>query len=363
MRGRLRIVGVGLLLGGLALTVRPAPGTSEGDVLRYGVSRTTIGGLAINWVLCPGEAPRTVRVGEDLGGSRTAAGVPVFWEIRSDRPANTVATVERYVVGETPAGFYQTIALLQPLPTDPTDLFSIDSPPGDAASTNGMGFGLADLPSSGIYRGNYETVSEDQFAKDGLRTCNRTAGADDPLLRLGHAIAFLGLVGLALTAGRRVVLVGAGVLLVAAFLTRTWPAVGPLPVLGARQAAPAFAPGRATVPVGRQILADLSPGSTAVHEVAPGFFVARILAPSDYAFVVSCGDLSVQISESSEIPDGGTGSREIIGCATPRPVRSGIGFRTDRAHLVEVSILSNGAAPWHLVVIDGSGEIGPFEEP
>jgi hypothetical protein len=100
-----------------------------------------------------------------------------------------------------------------------------------------------------------------------------------------------------------------------------------------------------------------------VHEATGGVFVARFIAPGDYAFVVSCRGRSLQIGESSEIPNGGTGSRQVIGCANRDPVRSSIGWRPDRARLVEVVVFANGATDWHLVVVAGAGRIGPFDQP
>src|SRR5437764_1734703 len=98
---------------------RNSPSSAD-NTLRYGVSQAASGaGLAIHWVLCPSDTPRIVDVGEDVGGSRTPAGVPIFWQIRSDRPANRTTTIETYVVGETPPDFYETIPIWTPLPTNP----------------------------------------------------------------------------------------------------------------------------------------------------------------------------------------------------------------------------------------------------
>jgi hypothetical protein len=298
-----------------------------------------------------------------VGGSRTAAGVPVFWEIRSDRSPNSAASVEQYAVGAAPPGFYETIPLTQPLPTDPTDLISIQSPPGDATSMNGMGFALADVPPTGIYRGNYETVSNAQFTQDGIASCAAADGASDPLLLLALAIFVTGIAFVAVTASRRIASVAVGVVTLALVLVRAPAVVTPQLVASPRQAAAAFAPGVAEAPTGRKILVDLSPQSPSVHAVSPTFYVARFLAPGDYAFVVSCSDTSIQIGESSEIPNGGTGSRQLVGCSTPQVVRSGIGSRSDRARLVEISVLTNGVSDWHVVVLDGGGDVGPFEQP
>jgi hypothetical protein len=227
---------------------------------------------------------------------------------------------------------------------------------------NGMGFALGDVPSTGIYRGDYQVVSDEQFAAEGSGACGATAVAG-PFRWLGLFLVLVGVLAFAATLSRRTVLVLAGLTIVALAVTTLLAPVRQELVAGAREKASAFAPGSAEVPPGRTVIADLGPQSASVHEVAEGLFVARFLAPGDYAFMVDCSGRSLQVSESSEIPNGGTGSRELIGCANPDPVRSGIGSRPDRARLVEVVVLTNGAADWRVVVLDGAGIVGPFDQP
>jgi hypothetical protein len=359
--GRLRVIGTALVLAGAVIGAGTPSGS--GDTLRYGVSKTASGaGLAIHWVLCPGDAPRTVDVGENVGGSRTPPGVPFYWQIRSDRPVNEVTTIETYVVGATPADFYETVPVLAPLPGDPGAPLSISSPPGGAASTNGMGFALVDLPSSGVYRGDYQAVSDEQFAEEGARSCESGVAAW-PFRLLGILMFVFGVASLMATAARRTLLIGAVLMVMTTVVAFGTALTRPDPFSSPREEASAFSPGSAAAPPGRRIVADLGPTSASVHEVAEGFYVARFLAPGDYAFVVGCSGLSLQIGEASAIPNGGTGGRQLIGCSNPHPVRSGIGWRPDRARLVEVSVLTNGAPDWHLVVVEGSGTVGPFDQP
>jgi hypothetical protein len=88
------------------------------------------------------------------------------------------------------------------------------------------------------------------------------------------------------------------------------------------------------------VLLDMSP---ATHQARPGgIFVARILAPGPYAFVVSCDGSSIHVGESSEIEDGGTGGRQLVGCTTARPVQGAIADRSDRAEFVKIVVDPNG---------------------
>jgi len=226
---------------------------------------------------------------------------------------------------------------------------------------NGMGFALEDLPSSGVYRGDYLAVSDEQFAHDGARTCE--SGAPPWPFRLLGILLFIGGAAVLLTtAARRTLLIVGALVVVTAAVALGVAATRPEPFAGAREEASAFGPGRAVAPPGRTIIADLGPTSPSVREVGDRF-VARFLAPGDYAFVVGCSGRSLQIGESSEIPDGGTGGRQLIGCSNPHLIRSGIGSRPDRARLVEVSVFTNGATDWRVVVVEGSGDVGPFDQP
>jgi hypothetical protein len=98
----------------------------------------------------------------------------------------------------------------------------------------------------------------------------------------------VGVLAFAATLSRRTVLVLAGLTIVALAVTTLLAPVRQELVAGAREKASAFAPGSAEVPPGRTVIADLGPQSASVHEVAEGLFVARFLAPGDYAFMVGC---------------------------------------------------------------------------
>lgn len=360
-RSRSRVAGGLLAIGGLILLATAIPATSSASgELTYGVSRVDGDpGIAIHWVLCPGVPARTVDLEGYTGGSQPPTAVPVLWQIRSDAAPTETARVETFTVGQTPPGFYETVRYGSRLPDD---LIVISGPPGDASSMNGMSFRLGDLPRDGVYRGTYETVSVDQFARDGLASCSGSGGTPGPRSDLG--LLLLGLGGL-LVAGRArptAAFVAATVAIVAI--------AGLVPVLAGRpladssgvaQASTAFVAGTAEEPPGRHVLLGLSPDTAAASP--DGVYVARIIAPRSYSFVVQCDGPSVQIGEGARITDGATGGRQVIGCATPEPVRGVIADRTDRGQLVEIVVNPNGMSHWRVVVIEGSGTVGPFAEP
>lgn len=130
---------------------------------------------------------------------------------------------------------------------------------------------------------------------------------------------------------------------------------------GAAQASDAFVAGVAEVPAGRRVLRDFSPNTAAASP--DGMYVARIIAPRSYSFVVECDGPSLQIGEGAGITDGGTGGRQVIGCATREPVRGVIADRRDRSQLVEIVVNPNGIRNWRVVIIEGPGNVGPFGEP
>lgn len=360
-RSKTRSAGALLAIGGLILLVTTVSATSSASgELTYGVSRVDGDpGIAIHWVLCPGVPAWTVDLEGYTGGSQPPTAVPVLWQIRSDTAPTETASVETFTVGQTPPGFYETVNYAGRLPDD---LIVISSPPGDASSMDGMSFRLGELPRDGVYRGTYETVSVERFARDGLASCSGGGGTPGPRSDLG--LLLLGLGGL-LVAGRArptAAVVGAMVAIVAI--------AGLLPVLagrpltrsnGAAQASAAFASGAAEVPAGRHVLLDLSPNTAAASP--DGMYVARIIAPRSYSFVIECDGPSLQIGEGAGITDGGTGGRQVIGCATPEPVRGVIADRTDRSQLVEIVVNPNGIRNWRVVIIEGAGSVGPFGEP
>jgi len=226
-----------------------------------------------------------------------------------------------------------------------------------------MSFQLGDLPSDGVYRGTYETVSADQFAVDGLATCSSGGGGTSgPRTDLG--LVLLGLGGL-LVAGRTrptAAFVAATIAIVG--LAGTLPMLAGRPLAdssGVAQARTAFVAGTSEVPADRHVLVELSPDTAVARP--DGLYVARIIAPRSFSFVVQCQGPSLQIGEGSGITDGVTGGRQVIGCATPEPVRGMIADRTDRAALVEIVVNPKGIADWRVVVVEGSGHVGPFGEP
>lgn len=313
-------------------------------------------GIAIHWVLCGDEAAPVVDLEGYWGGSQLPTAVPVFWQIRSDRESTDGGRrVEIYEVGQTPpAGFYEAVPLRRSLPDD---LIAISGPPGDDRALDGMSFRPAELRRDAIYRGDYEFVTPEQFAADGADGC--TGGT----ARLTGASLLLIGIGTGLLAGRaRPTLLFIALLAAAtgAFaVAAPWldfPQVGEV-----RQERSAFRAGSASVPGDREILLDMSP---ATHQSRPGgIYVGRILAPQAYSFVVSCEGPSIHIGESSEIENGGTGGRQLIGCGTSVLVRGSIADRSDRAEIVEVLVDPNGMSDWRVVVVSGEGQVGPFREP
>lgn len=360
-QSRSRVAGIILAIGGLVLlvaTIRVSPSAS--GELTYGVSRIDGDpGITIHWVLCPGAAARTVDLEGYTGGSQPSTAVPVLWQIRSDAAPPDEPRVETFTVGQIPNGFYETVRYGGRLPDD---LIVISSPPGDASSMNGMSFRLEDLPRAGVYRGSYETVSTDQFAADGLASCSG-GGVGDPGPSSDVGLVMLGLGGLLLAGRLRPI---------AALVAATIATVGIAGFVamliggqlagftGVGQARTAFVGGAAQVPVDRRVLLELSPSTSVARP--DGLFVARILAPGSYSFVVQCEGPSIQIGEGSDITDGVTGGRQVIGCATTGPVRGVIADRTDRGQLVEIVVNPNGMSDWRVVVLEGPGAVGPFGE-
>jgi len=122
----------------------------------------------------------------------------------------------------------------------------------------------------------------------------------------------------------------------------------------------AFAPGTAPSSDGREVLLDLS-AATARYR-PDGLVLARFVATTDYAFLVGCDGSSLRLGELAPIEDGVTGARQIVGCATDAAVRSSIGGRADRGDVVEILASDTGTANWHVVVVGGDGDTGPFVE-
>ncbi len=356
--------GAALAATGLLVTVvaswfalaRP-PGTHG-----FGVSRT-VGdpGIAIHWVLCPGEPARTVGIEGHVGGSATSAGAPILWQIRSDEPPATHARLQTFSVGETPAGFYETVPLAERLPTD---LIGLNGPPGDWTSLDGMSFTLADLPRDAIVRGDYEVVTPKRFEAVALATCT-DLGPGTILGALG--VVMLGVGGAVLAGRARPTLVLVGFTIAFIGLTSGVRSVvgdaWTIPVLGPgaeRQARAAFVPGGGVIPTDRPVMRELSE-SDARPELG-GVVVARITSPGPFSYLVECDGLSIQMGELSEIPNGSTGGRQLIGCATSGAVRGILADRIDRSDLVELVVIPNGTTTWRIVVVDGPGNVGPFTD-
>jgi hypothetical protein len=321
----------------------------------YGVSRVDSDpGIAIHWVLCDGVAARSVDLETYWGGSDLPTAVRVLWQVRSDSDADDGTRAERYVVGTTPPGFYETVPFRRELPGD---LISISGPPGDETSMTGMSFRLSELRRDAILRGDYAFVKPEAFVAQGAASCR--VHSSTPIRAAG--VLALGLGGM-LLAGRRHprALLVAGVLLVGGIGASIVSGTGVRNAIAPRQPPSAFGPGVAMAPATRTVLLDVTSATT---RSADGLYIARFLAPGPYSFAVSCDGSSIQIGEAAELVDGGTGSRQLIACATDQLVKGGIANRGDRGDVVELVVDPHGMRSWRVVVVGGSGEIGPFEEP
>jgi hypothetical protein len=336
--------------------------------LRYGASRVHgAPGIAIHWVLCQGETAEVVDIEGYQGGSVGPNGVPVGWQIRTDARGGAPARVETFVVGEVPPGYYQTVALDRDAwgRDQSDDLVAISGPPGGGQSLEGMSFAIPDLTETMIYRGSYEQVDLATFARDGLSSCPE----NEPRIAQGLGLVALGM-GVALLAGGRrnrrfwlgVAVGGLGTLAIVQALAGP-PILSTQATFGSetRQAAAAFTSGATTVSADLPVLATISPATA--RDAGGGLYVARIWAEGEYAFAISCDGLSVQVGEGAEIPNGGTASRQLLGCATGRLVRGGIAGRTDRSALVEIVVNPNGVRGWEVVVVKAQGDVGPYPEP
>lgn len=363
------VAGLGWMMVGY-LWARPTTSMgSEGADLRYGVSAAPDSpGVAVHWILCAGETARVVDLGVLVGGSRTPAGVPVVWQIRASAPMPaTQPGALAFVVDTVPAGWYETVPLTRPLPAD---LIEIAAPPGDGSADRGRSFDPDELRAGWVERGGYDSVPSDQFVADGIASCgNGTGDPGAPLNGLGFVL--LGLGGLALTGRRRPALSGVAV---AGLLVGVVMLVEPLgeavrdAVSGAtgalsstRQPREAFAPGVVPPPSGRDVLLELSAETTRLRP--DGMVLARFAATDDYAFLVGCDGVSLQLGEVASIENGVTGGRQLVGCSNDAAVRSSIGGRVDRGDVVELLVDPNGIADWHVVVVSGEGDVGPFAEP
>jgi hypothetical protein len=263
--------------------------------------------------------------------------------------------MESYAVGQTPEGFYQTVPLRRPLPDD---LIGISGPPGDDWRAGGMTFRPSELRRDAIYRGGYEFVSPERFARDGVSYCSSRSKPSPQ----GLALVAVGVGGMLLAGRRRY-----GLLFVAALLTAGGAFATVAPWFGSpltvepRQARADFTRGLVRVPGNHQVLLDMSP-ATHQPRKADGLYLARILAPDGYAFAIGCSGPSIQIGEESEIDNGVTGGRQLVGCATNRLVRGLISDRGDRGELVEIVVDPNGMSDWRVIVVSGPGDAGPFSE-
>jgi hypothetical protein len=265
-----------------------------------------------------------------------------------------------FIVGRTPNGYFETVPLRRALPKD---LLGISGPPGGGLYRGGMSFEIDSLPRDAIHRGGYETVSSEAFAREGVASCARSGSA----LLQGAGLLALGLGGALLATRRRptALVIALAVATAGAFeiggavtgISRVRPDAGS----SDRQPIAVFASGRTPLPDGARTLAVISPEAT--RDVGGGLYVARINSPGPYSFAISCVGLSIQIGEGAEILNGGTGSRQLLGCATGELVRGAIADRSDRSDLVEIVVDPNGSTDWRVVVVEGAGVVGPFSEP
>jgi hypothetical protein len=351
-------VGVSLLASGVSSF--GAAGTIDH---RYGASRVAGDpGIAIHWVVCAGESASVVDLEGYWGGSQPPTAVSAYWQVRALDPAPRDSTsVETFVVGTTPAGYFETVPLRRPLPND---LVAISSPPGDTRALAGMTFTINDLRRSAVHRGGYELVSHEQFTADGRAACAEGSAAESA--PGGLALLALGL-GAAIAAGRGhksalavggVVAVTGGLVLLAGVSGFGRFTQG----LPSSQGSAAFHAGVTAVPPGREVLLDLSP-ATRRSRSADAPIYARILVEGGYAFAVSCEGPSIAVGEASAVPRGVTGSRQLLGCATGELVRGALADRGDRDDLIELIIDPNGMTDWRVVVVAGDGAVGPFGEP
>ncbi|MEO5966177.1 MAG: hypothetical protein ABIR11_11980 [Candidatus Limnocylindrales bacterium] len=368
------VAGLGWMTLGQLGTGSSAVGGVAGSDLRYGVGPTAGDpGIAIHWIVCPGETARMVDLEVLVGGSRPAAGVPILWQIRSVEP-RPVAQPEVLVftAGQVPPGWYETIPLARPVPAD---LLAITAPPGDGPDAGGRSFDPRELQSGRVERGGYESVTTEQFVADGLASCG-TGASDGGLPLNGLGLVLLGLGGVVLSGRSRPVLsivaaaglfVG-GMLLVEPFAASTRigaDLLGGAGVTAAEtsllQGRDAFAPGTAPSPAGRTVLLDLS---SATARLRPdGQVLARFIAPGDYAFLIGCSGPSLQLGELAPIPNGVTGARQLVGCSTPDAVRSAIADDPERGDAIELLVNPAGSATWRVVAVAGDGATGPFAEP
>lgn len=137
---------------------------SSGLDSRTGVSRSPSGEPQLHYALCPGERMTMVRAEEHVGGSRTEAGVPIYWQIESDG----AALPDAVVVGSVPEGWTETVRLDRELPDD--ELVGIEG----TRDGRGMSFTPAALRVGEVLRGTYDTVSLDRFHADARSECAAT---------------------------------------------------------------------------------------------------------------------------------------------------------------------------------------------
>jgi hypothetical protein len=158
---------------------------SSGLDARTGVSLSSSGEVELHYALCAGEHMSMIRVEELVGGSRTAYGVPSYWQVETE--GAVVPGV--VVVGSVPEGWTETVRYHGALPDD--DLVGIEA----TRSGMGMSFRPARLREGEVLRGTYDTVSRDQFEADARAECEHMrrgallAGLLAPLVAAGALVA------------------------------------------------------------------------------------------------------------------------------------------------------------------------------
>jgi hypothetical protein len=334
-----------LALAGVALSILPyCTTTRERNGLAVGPG---VGDSPVTvYITSCADAPiHLITFGENVGGSRTESGVPIYWQIAS----RSGSSQNRYQVGMQAPGFVTTVPLIGPLPPRPKpgELYSIEV----NRFAMGMGFALSDLRTGYVYTSDYEYVDDDAYPRILSRACRTSPDATwTPRLLAGLTAALFVIVIArwkrrpARGSGRRV---EAGIIAASIIvLTLAWLDAPRAPTLdylprgrpNPSRLVPTLRPDQRVL-----LIVD----SNTVSRDAFATFEFRQSGP--YVIHVGCDGTSIQVSEAMRIPDGVLGSRLVAMC-DPTVALPG-GLDDPPAGRVRLGVFAPGTAHWRVTVV------------
>ncbi|HMI99109.1 MAG TPA: hypothetical protein VK488_04685 [Gaiellaceae bacterium] len=287
---------------------------------------------------CGRSGSHVVSLSENVGGSRTTWGVPIYWEIVSRAGSRRAV----YEVGRAPPGFVTSVPLLERVASGRGDFYEIDIDGFPAGS-----FTLSDLPKARGVSGECRTHDD-----AGERWLTRL------LSGVFTGIAFLVVIWIVLKVQRRfwpaildparrvrrqtvAAALATGVAVVALLAARGEPHQPALPLpRGVPNPGPLFPSLRA----GQHVLVKFDSTEASRGPLATTQFTAR----ARYVMYVGCSGTSVQVSEGFDTPDVGYGARTVAFCNPTVPVPSALDVSPKGA--VTLGVVPNGTRRWRVTV-------------